>query len=81
MSVSLLFQVLEQALFLLGQSIFVCLAGVATQKTLGVATVQGMMLGILVWFTHGHTGCSGNLDLSGHCYISLVPSPAVDKSG
>lgn len=83
MSICCFVQVLEQAFFLGSQSVLVCLAWIATQKTLWVATVHGMTFGqsMRLFNVQRIVVCSGNFDLPRHSHISLVSSSAVDKSG
>ena len=88
MLVSLLFQVLEQTFFLLGQFVFVCLAWITANKTLRITTVHGMMFGESVWLFYYGTGyCAwpmrlfGNFELSRYSHIVFVSAPAVDESG
>jgi hypothetical protein len=81
MSIRLFFQVLEQAFFLLGQSILVCLAWIATHETSWSTTIHGMTFGKPVCGINWCASGSGNLDLSRHSHISFVSASAVDKSG
>lgn len=88
MSICCLVQVLEQAFFLLGQFVFVCLTWVATQVTSRIATVHGMMLDQPVRLSYAgprHSArqvCGlGNFYLSSHSHVVFVTALGVDESG
>ena len=86
MSICCPVQILEQAFFLLCQSILVCLAWIATQITLWIATIHCMPFGQsmrLFDVRSGHCArqmCSlGNFDLPGHSHIIFVTALWIDK--
>ena len=64
-----------------------CFSWVSTDKTLGVATVHGMMFGKPVWLFNYRTGyCSrpvrlfGDFELPGHSHVIFVSASAVDET-
>ena len=81
MSICCAVQVLEQAFFLLCQSVLVCLAWIATHETSWSTTIHGMPFGKPVCGINRCARGSGNLDLSRHSNISFVSASAVDKFG